>query len=123
MIGYVTIGVSNMETAKKFYCDLFTDKGAKVVIDSGRIAFVGAKRGEPMLALCEPYDKAAASSGNGVMIAFPAASKDDVAVLYEKAIALGATDDGAPGQRIEDRFYGAYVRDADNNKLCFYVFG
>ena len=31
MIGYTTIGVSDMERAKTFYCDLFADKGAKVV--------------------------------------------------------------------------------------------
>ena len=43
--------------------------------------------------------------------------------LYNKAMELGASDDGAPGQRIPDRFYGAYVRDPDGNKLCFFVFG
>ena len=31
----------------------------------------------------------------------------------------GATDEGAPGQRLPF-FYGAYVRDADGNKLCFF---
>ena len=45
MIGYTTIGVSNMEHAKKFYADLFADKGAKVMIDTGRIAFIGTERG------------------------------------------------------------------------------
>jgi predicted lactoylglutathione lyase len=123
MIGYTTIGVSDMEAAKAFYSGLFADKGAKVVIDSGRIAFIGSKRGEPMLAICEPFDKGAPTAGNGTMIAFPAETKEEVSVFYNKAIELGATDDGAPGQRIPDRFYGAYVRDADNNKLCFFVFG
>jgi predicted lactoylglutathione lyase len=123
MIGYTTIGVSDMERAKKFYSELFAEQGAKVVIDSGRIAFIGTKRGEPMLAICEPYDKEAPTPGNGVMIAFPASSKEEADVLYNKAISLGATDDGAPGQRIPDRFYGAYVRDLDGNKLCFFVFG
>ena len=41
MIGYVTIGVSDMEKAKQFYTDLFADRGAKVVMDVGRIAFIG----------------------------------------------------------------------------------
>ena len=123
MIGYTTIGVSDMERAKKFYSELFAEQGAKVVIDSGRIAFIGTKRGEPMLAICEPYDKEAPTPGNGVMIAFPASSKEEADVLYNKAISLGATDDGAPGQRIPDQFYGAYVRDLDGNKLCFFVFG
>ena len=108
-----------MAQAKQFYCDLFADKGAKVVTDMGRIAFVGTKRGDPMLAVCEPFDQAAPSAGNGNMIAFPAASKDEVRALYAKVLSLGAVDEAAPGQRIPDRFYGAYMHDADNNKLCF----
>ena len=50
-------------------------------------------------------------------------SKEDVDALYDRAIALGATCDGPPGQRIPDRFYGAYLRDLDKNKICFFVFG
>ncbi len=123
MIGYTAIGVSDMECAKKFYCDLFAVKGAKVVIDAGRIAFVGTKRGEPMLAVCEPYDKGDPTPGNGVMLAFPADEKPQVDAMYARAIELGATCDGPPGQRVPDRFYGAYVHDADGNKLCFYLFG
>ncbi len=123
MIGYTTIGVTDMERAKTFYTGLFASKGAKVVTDMGRIAFIGAKRGEPMLAVCEPYDKQAPTAGNGVMIAFPAESKEEADALYNRAIELGATDEGAPGQRIPDRFYGGYVRDPDGNKLCFFVFG
>mgnify|MGYP001465708602 CR=1 FL=1 len=40
----------------------------------------------------------------------------------EKAIELGATCDGEPGQRIPNQFYGAYVRDPDGNKLAFFQF-
>lgn len=123
MIGYTTIGVSDMDRAKNFYVELFADQGAKVLIDSGRIAFIGTKRGEPMLAVCKPYDKQAPSAGNGTMIAFTASTKAEAEALYHKAISLGATSDGEPGQRIPDRFYGAYVHDLDGNKICFFVFG
>jgi len=123
MIGYSTIGVTDMERAKKFYGDLFADQGASVQIDAGRIAMIGKSPTEPMVAVCEPWDKEAPNPGNGNMIAFAAPSKEAAAQMYEKAISLGATDEGAPGQRIEDRFYGGYVRDPDGNKLCFYIFG
>ena len=123
MIGYTTIGVSDMDRAKKFYCDLFADIGAKLKIDNGRIAMIGKPGREPMIAVCEPYDKQAPAPGTGVMVAFSAESKAQVDEFYHKAMALGATDEGEPGQRIPDRFYGAYVRDLDGNKLCFYVFG
>ena len=123
MIGYTTIGVSNVERARAFYIDLFADKGAKVVMDMGRIAFIGFGRGQPMLAVCQPYDKQAPEPGNGTMIAFTADSREEAAALYRKAISLGATDEGEPGTRTPDRFYGGYVRDPDGNKLCFFVFG
>ncbi len=123
MIGYVTIGVANLDNAKQFYTSLFADKDAQVLIDAGRIAFIGNDPTAPMLAVCEPYDGNECASGNGNMVSFPADNKEAVSTMYEKAISLGATDEGEPGQRVPDRFYGAYVRDPDGNKLCFYVFG
>ncbi|MDE4097510.1 VOC family protein [Phaeobacter gallaeciensis] len=123
MIGYVTIGVSDMENAKNFYTELFAAEEAKVLMDAGRIAFIGKDRAAPMLAVCTPHNGEVCTSGNGGMLAFPAGNKDNVQVMYDKAISLGATDEGEPGQRVPDFFYGAYVRDPDGNKLCFYVMG
>ena len=40
-------------------------------------------------------------------------------LLNDKAIELGASDEGAPGERLPI-FYGAYIRDPDGNKICFY---
>ena len=54
--------------------------------------------------------------------AIAADSKPDVDALYKKALDLGATCDGEPGQRIPDMFYGAYVRDPDGNKLNAFIF-
>ncbi len=123
MIGYTTVGVTDMEKAKTFYCKLFEDQGAKVQLDGGRIAMIGPSKSEPMIAVCVPYDKEKPTPGNGVMVAFSAKSKEHVSELYEKALSLGATSEGEPGQRVPDVFYGAYVRDLDGNKLAFFVFG
>ncbi|MDJ0613660.1 MAG: VOC family protein [Rhizobiaceae bacterium] len=123
MIGYATIGVTDMERAKKFYCDLFEEQGAEVQLDAGRIAMIGKSKSQPMVAVCEPYNKEAPHHGNGNMIAFPAESKEQVDAMYARAISLGATDEGEPGQRVPDVFYGSYVRDHDGNKLCFFKFG
>ena len=123
MIGYVTLGVSDMERAKTFYSELLKDMGASVQFDGGRIAFIGKSMAEPMVAVCTPYDEQPNHPGNGNMVAITAGTKEAVDALYAKAIELGATCDGEPGQRIPDMFYGAYVRDPDGNKLVFYVFG
>lgn len=122
MIGYVTIGVKNVPQAAKFYCELFANQGAKVLADEGRIVMIGSSWSEPMLSICAPYDEAPQHPGNGVMIAFPAESKSAVDDLYHKAISMGASCEGKPGQRMPDEFYGAYVRDPDGNKLAFYIF-
>ncbi|MFC7291133.1 VOC family protein [Hirschia litorea] len=119
MIGYTTLGVKDLDASKKFYSALFD---AEVLIDAGRIAMIGKNIDQPMIAVCTPYNGEAPAPGNGVTVAFPGGSKEGAKALYEKAIKLGATCDGAPGQRIDNMFYGAYVKDLDGNKLCFFDF-
>jgi catechol 2,3-dioxygenase-like lactoylglutathione lyase family enzyme len=114
MIGYVTIGVSDMEKAKKYYTDLLGDMGAKVLLDLGRIAFIGKDMKSPMMAVCTPHDGSPNHPGNGNMLAFQPGSKEAVDTYYQKAIELGATCGGKPGQRIPD---------PDGNKVAFYHFG
>lgn len=123
MIGYVTIGVSDMEKAKAFYLELLADMDAKLTMDMGRIAFIGTGDGAPMLSLCVPFNEESPQPGNGNMIALMPGSKEAVDRFYKKAIELGASCDGEPGQRIPDMFYGAYFRDPDGNKFSFAHFG
>lgn len=119
MIGYITIGVSDIDKACSFYDALLAEVGAKQLFGQDRIKFYGTGPGAPMLAVCIPYDEQAPHQGNGNMIAIPGGDRAGVDKLYVKAIELGATDEGEPGERLPV-FYGAYVRDPDGNKLCFY---
>jgi len=123
MIGYVTLGVSDLARAKAFYTDLLADMGAQVLIDMDRIAMIGKDMANPMLAVCIPYDEGEPHPGNGNMVAINPGSKEACDTLYQKALSLGGSCEGEPGQRIPDMFYGAYVRDLDGNKLCFFHFG
>jgi predicted lactoylglutathione lyase len=123
MIGYVTIGVQDVDKAKQFYAELLAPLGAKVQMAMDRIAFIGKSMNEPMLAICIPYDEKDPAPGNGNMVAINPGSKEMVDKLYHKAMELGASSEGEPGQRIPDMFYGAYIRDLDGNKLCFFQFG
>jgi predicted lactoylglutathione lyase len=123
MIGYVTIGVSDMDKAKAFYTELLADMGAELMMDMGRIAFIGTAMDAPMLAVCIPHNEDDAQPGNGNMFAIDPGSKENVDKMYHKAIELGASCDGEPGQRMPDVFYGAYIRDPDGNKVAFYQFG
>ena len=122
MIGYVTIGTSDMERAKSFYTELLSDLGAQVLMDMGRIALIGSAPDKPMLAVCTPFNEEPQHPGNGNMIAIPGADRAQVDALHAKALELGATSDGDPGQRMPG-FYGGYFRDADNNKVAFFYMG
>lgn len=123
MIGYVTIGVKDMERAKAFWSELLADMGCTVLFDMGRIAMLGRSMEEPMLAVCIPYDEQEQNPGNGNMVAFAPGSREMIDKLYAKALELGGTDEGEPGVRVEDVFYGAYFRDPDGNKAVFYEMG
>ncbi|HIF95672.1 MAG TPA: VOC family protein [Myxococcales bacterium] len=122
MIGYVTIGTTDMEKAKAFWCELLEPLGAKLLMDMGRIAFIGEAMDKPILAVCIPHNQETPDHGNGNMLAFPAGSREKVDELHARAMGLGASDEGAPGERMPS-FYGGYFRDADGNKAVFYQMG
>ncbi len=119
MLGYCTIGVNDMERAKTFYDALLGELGAARTFGMDRIQFYGSEPAGAMLAICIPYDEQPQAPGNGNMVAIPAGSEENVDKLHAKALELGGTDEGAPGSRLPT-FYGAYVRDLDGNKLCFF---
>ena len=120
MLGYVTIGSNDLEKACAFYDALLAEIGGKQLFGMDRIKFYGTAPGAAMLAVCTPYDRQPQQCGNGNMVAIDTDGPETVQKLYAKAIALGASDDGEPGERVPGRFYGAYVRDLDGNKLCFF---
>jgi len=119
MLGYTTIGTKDLEKSMAFYDELLALVDGKQLMGLDRIKFYGTDAGGAMLALCLPADGSEQSCGNGQMIAIPGGSPEGADKLYNTAIELGATDEGAPGQRFPF-FYGAYVRDLDGNKIAFY---
>jgi len=119
MLGYTTIGTSDMDRAVAFYDALLAEIGAKQLFGMDRIKFYGTSMDAAMLAICIPYNQEPHACGNGNMIAIPGGDRPGVDKLYAKALELGATDEGPPGERMPV-FYGAYVRDLDGNKICFF---
>ena len=119
MLGYTTIGTKDLGRAETFYDALLAEVGAKQLFGMDRIKFYGTAPDAAMLAICIPYDEGEHQCGNGNMVAIPGGSREGVDKLYAKAMELGATDEGEPGERMPV-FYGAYVRDLDGNKLCFF---
>ena len=108
MIGYVTVGTNDLERSKQFYDNLFEELGARSFFANERIVFWTVKDGASSFAIAKPYDEKEASVGNGNMVAIHVDSREQVDAIYAKAMELGATDEGPPGERMPT-FYGAYI--------------
>jgi catechol 2,3-dioxygenase-like lactoylglutathione lyase family enzyme len=117
MIGYVTIGTNDLERAAGFYDEILSFFGGKRFMENERLIAWSAGENSPGVGVCTPYDGNPASVGNGMMVSLMASSPEQVKSVHSRAIELGGTDEGEPGQRF-GAFYGAYFRDLDGNKLC-----
>ncbi len=123
MIGYVTLGTNDLDRAAEFYDALLQEIDASRIMENDTFIAWAVAPDKPALSVTKPFDGKAASVGNGVMVALAVDSQDKVDTLYQKAIDLGGTDEGAPGPRGDSGFYAAYFRDLDGNKLNAFCMG
>jgi catechol 2,3-dioxygenase-like lactoylglutathione lyase family enzyme len=116
MIGYVTLGSNDVPRAAKFYDELLALIGAGRFYEGEKFVAWATGPGTPGLSVITPFDGNPATVGNGTMVAIAVDSPEKVHEVHAKALELGATDEGAPGPRV-DNFYAGYFRDLDGNKL------
>ena len=119
MLAYVTIGISDIHRAVKFYEPLANELGADRLMGSEEenfIAWSGANYA-PGIGILHPHDGKPATVGNGMMVALQANGPKQVKALYDLALANGGTCEGEPGPRGEGAFYAGYFRDPDGNKF------
>ncbi len=116
MIGYVTLGTNDIDRAAKFYDELLAIIGARRFMETESFIAWAVDPDKPALSVTKPYDGNPATMGNGVMISLAAGSPEMVDRIYNKAMELGAQDEGPAGPR-GDSFYAGYFRDLDGNKL------
>ncbi len=127
MIGYANVGTNDLARATAFYDALFATIGVARLMEfpTGAVAY-GASWTTPMIAVGPPHNGERATPGNGTMIALVMDERAKVDALHATALALGGTDEGAPGVRGDEgpqAFYGAYFRDLDGNKFCAFRVG
>ena len=102
MIGYITIGALDGEkSGAKFYDAVLGAIGGESArfADGGWIGY-GAKGSDVHnVYVCTPHDKKPATSGNGMMIAFPQQpTRDAVKAAYEAGLKAGGSDEGPPAR-------------------------
>lgn len=118
MFSHVTIGSMDPNKASKFYDEVLGTLGIGMLFSfEGAVAY-GEAAG-PKTFILKPYDGGAPVPGNGGHIAYLASTRSQVDAFHAAALRLGGSDEGAPGIRshYHPNYYGAYVRDAEGNKI------
>lgn len=115
-MNYFVVGTNNMEASVNFYNSLFADTEFKQTFATDRMTYWQA--GDFAFATAIPFNKEAATNGNGTMVGFSVGSAEEVTRLYNKVIELGGSCEGEPCQK--GPMFSAYVRDLDQNKICFF---
>ncbi len=118
MIAYTVVGTNDLEKATQFYDALLAVIGAKAAMNMERGRFYATSPNAPMFGVMKPHDGNSANVGNGMMITLSAPDKDAVTAVHAKAIELGGTCEGPPGERGMPGIHFAYFRDLDGNKVA-----
>ena len=117
MIDHVSVGVSDLERATKFYEAVLAPLGMSRLVT--RPATVGFGTKYPEFWVNLRPGMARVSSDSGVHICIRAKATDAVDGFHAAALAVGGASDGAPGLRPHERvrYYAAFIVDPDGNRV------
>jgi len=119
MLSYCTVGSNRLEEAKAFYDALLGSAGITRLFEHPSGGRIYGKEGSLCFGVLGPYNGQPATVGNGSMFAFSFGTPAEVDAFHAKALALGGTNEGAPGERAPQMYF-SYFRDLEGNKLCAY---
>ena len=117
MIDHVSVGVSNLERAARFYELALAPLGLSRL--ATRPATVGFGKSYPEFWINLRAGMSPAAPESGSHICLRAKSAADVDAFHAAALSAGGSSDGAPGLRPHDRvrYYAAFVVDPDGNRI------
>lgn len=119
MFSHIMIGTNDLEKAKSFYDALLGTLGIPPgKVDRHRIFY---RTPTGVFSVSKPIDGKPATPANGGTIGFAANSPEQAEAWHAAGIANGGkTCEDPPGVRESPagKFYLAYLRDPDGNKLC-----
>ena len=116
MLDHVSLGVSELQRAMRFYDAVMAALGAVRVWTREGGAGYGSPGGDEKLAL---FVTDGAMPSPGMHLAFSARNEEAVRAFPGAALASGGTDDGAPGPRPRygPGYFAAFVLDPDGHRL------
>jgi catechol 2,3-dioxygenase-like lactoylglutathione lyase family enzyme len=117
MIDHISIGVSDLERAMRFYDSVLGTIGyAKLDVRPKTVGFgkrysefwLNHRPGMPAM----PHE-------NGSHVCLRAPTPQAVDAFHAAALAAGGTSDGAPGERPQhgEGYYAAFIRDLDGHRI------
>lgn len=129
-IDHLNVGVSDAERSRDFYAAALAPLGIDLTLSiphedceeggdqsrAGGSMFGFAARANPH----KPFFWVLGNvtPGQGLHVAFAAATRGQVDAFHAAALAAGGTDYGAPGiRRYHPAYYGAFVRDPDGHNV------
>lgn len=117
MLSHVSLGVVDLERARRFYDAALAPLGAVCLYGDERCLGYGPQNGDEQLNLfrCDRSPEV----GPGFHLAFEAPSRGAVEAFHAAALAFGGRDDGPPGVRVHygESYFAAFVFDPDGHKL------
>jgi catechol 2,3-dioxygenase-like lactoylglutathione lyase family enzyme len=117
MIDHVSVGVSDLQRAARFYELTLAPLGLSRLVT--RPATIGFGKTYPEFWINLRADMAPVPCESGVHICLRARSTDEVDAFHTAAVDGGGRSDGAPGPRPHDRvrYYAAFIIDPDGNRI------
>jgi len=112
MIDHIGVSVTDLEKSIAFYTKALAPLGYALIMKWEQFAGFGIA-GKPDFWIGKGAPK------DAIHVAFRAGGRAQVRAFYEAAMAAGATDNGAPGERphYHEHYYGAFVRDPDGHNV------
>lgn len=119
MLLCVTIGSNDLFRSRLFYDAVLAELGYKRQRENiEEVGYAADGDIRCRLWVVTPFNRKAATIGNGSMVALEAPSRAAVDAFHRAGLGHGGTDEGLPGLRpFHADFYAAYLRDPDGNKI------
>jgi catechol 2,3-dioxygenase-like lactoylglutathione lyase family enzyme len=117
MIDHISVGVSDLERAARFYEAALSALGISRLVT--RLTTVGFGKAYPEFWINLRAGMKPVEPGSGAHICLRAKSTAEVDAFHVAALSVGGRSDGAPGLRPHDRvkYYAAFVLDPDGNRI------
>lgn len=117
MIDHVSVAVRDLEASRAAYAAVLAPLGLRLLVQRPRTIGFGKTYPEFWINLREALEPA--TGDPGAHICLRARSEDAVRAFHAAGLAHGWRSAGQPGPRQGERtaYYGAFILDADHNKI------